>query len=179
MCPFVYLLCTVNIIYHTLHTWLPGPGGLWGWVAGGWSGGTHILMQDSGLGLGTLNNNPNLDFIQSNLTILQTDDFINPYTEATIPSHFYDNESFLNKFQNSQFPIIINLNAQSLSSKHFNLKTFILNLKENHVNIKIICLQEIWQIPYPDLVSIPGFSFICKQRCKNRGRGWILHQKWY
>jgi hypothetical protein len=126
---------------------------------------------DEGAELRALNVNPNLDFIQSNLNFLQADDFINPYTEATISSNFYDNDTFLNKFKNSTLPIVFNLNVQSLLSKHLKLKTFILDLISNHVNIKVICLQEIWQIPFTDLVSIPGFSFVYKQRSKNRGGG--------
>jgi exonuclease III len=61
--------------------------------------------------------------------------------------------------------------VQSLISKYFNLKTLILELVANHVNIKVICLQEVWQVPFPDLVSIPGFSFINKQHKNNKGGG--------
>jgi hypothetical protein len=97
---------------------------------------------DEGAEFRALNVNPNLDFIQSNLNFLQTDDFINPYTEATISSNFYDNDNFLNKYKNSSLPIVFILNVQSLLSKHFKLKTFILDLISKNANIKVICLQE-------------------------------------
>jgi hypothetical protein len=128
-------------------------------------------MQVEDVELGTLNNNPNLDFLSSNDNILHSDDFINPYSDITISSKFFDNSTFLNTYKNQPFPIIINLNVQSLHSKIHNLQTFILNLINNHVNVKIICLQEIWQIPFPDLISIPGFLFIYKQRTLSRGGG--------
>ncbi len=123
------------------------------------------------MGLRALNSNPNLDFITANLKALSTDDFINPYSDSNISSHFYDNDTFINKFKNSPYPLILNLNVLSLVSKHTKLKEFIINLLNNHVNIKIVCLQETWNVPFPDLINIPGFSFIHKQRTKNRGGG--------
>jgi hypothetical protein len=127
-------------------------------------------MQYDDAELWVLNNNPNLDFVSTNDVVL-TDDFINPYKDANISSQFYDNMTFISKFKNSPFPIFLNLNVQSLISKHTTLKNFVLNLINNHVNLKIICLQEIWSIPFPDLVNIPGFTFIYKQRTKFRGGG--------
>ncbi len=92
-------------------------------------------MPGEGVELGVLNDNPDLDFIQSNSNFFQSDDSINPYTDATISSKFYDNDTFSNKFKNSPNPLILNLNVQSLISKHFNLKTLILELVANHVNM--------------------------------------------
>jgi hypothetical protein len=34
-----------------------------------------------------------------------------------------------------------------------------------------MALQEIWQIPYPETVAIPGYKFISKQQAKNNGGG--------
>jgi hypothetical protein len=126
-------------------------------------------MED--VGLRALNSDPNLDFITSNFNALSTDDFINPYSDSNISSHFYDNVTFINKFKNTPFPLILNLNVQSLVSKYTKLREFVSNLLNNHINIKIICLQETWNVPFPDLVTIPGFSFIHKQRNNNRGGG--------
>lgn len=149
---------------------LPGWGG-GGTAAGGYQDAYSSQMQDDDIELGTLNSNPNLDFMLSNINSFQSDDFINPYYEMPISSKFFDNSTFINSYKNLSLPIILNLNVQSLPSKLDNLQSFIQNLISNHVNIKIICLQEIWQIPFPDLISIPGFSFVYKQRTKNRGGG--------
>ena len=73
-------------------------------------------------------------------------------------SFFYDSESFLNKFRNSDKPIFLNLNVQSLMSKHEKLKDFIVRLTNNGLQIDVIALQETWNIKYTNLVAIPGFQ---------------------
>jgi hypothetical protein len=47
----------------------------------------------------------------------------------------------------------------------------VLNSLNNNINIKVICLQEVWQVPFPDLIAIPGFTFVSKQRNNSRGGG--------
>jgi hypothetical protein len=126
---------------------------------------------DDNLELRVLNSNSDLDFILSNHNVFHNDDFINPYNDASINSQFYDKLTFQNKFKNSPLPIIFNLNIQSIASKHTSLKEFITSLLSNNVNIKVICLQEVWQVPFPELINIPGFSFISKQRETMRGGG--------
>jgi hypothetical protein len=39
------------------------------------------------------------------------------------------------------------------------------------VNIIAIALQEIWQVPYPELVQLPNFNFFHKTRTESRGGG--------
>ena len=39
------------------------------------------------------------------------------------------------------------------------------------VNVDIITLQEIWRIPYTEIVEIPGYTFTHKHRTANRGGG--------
>jgi hypothetical protein len=39
------------------------------------------------------------------------------------------------------------------------------------VNIIAIALQEIWSVPYPDLVQIPNYNFYYKTRKNSRGGG--------
>jgi hypothetical protein len=65
-------------------------------------------MQVGDEGLRALNSNPNLDFITANQNALSTDDFINPYSDSNISSYFYDNDTFINKFKNSPYPLILN-----------------------------------------------------------------------
>jgi hypothetical protein len=38
-----------------------------------------------------------------------------------------------------------------------------------NTNVKAIALQEIWTVPYPELVHIDGFTFISKTRKSGRG----------
>jgi hypothetical protein len=56
-------------------------------------------------------------------------------------------------------------------SKFDQLKEFVLNLSQKNVKIVAIALQEIWSVPYPDLVNIPGFKFVYKLRTSGRGGG--------
>jgi hypothetical protein len=42
-------------------------------------------------------------------------------------------------------------------SKHYELSSYISELLKNNVNVKIIAIQEVWNVPYPDLLKIKKF----------------------
>ena len=65
----------------------------------------------------------------------------------------------------------MSINICSLMSKHDNLVQIVNNIISNNVNLKIIALQEIWQVPHPDLVKIPGFNLFMKTRSLTTGGG--------
>ena len=44
-------------------------------------------------------------------------------------------------------------------------------MTKNDINLEIIALQETWDISVPDLVNIPGYSFVSKNRKNQRGGG--------
>jgi hypothetical protein len=56
-------------------------------------------------------------------------------------------------------------------SKHENLNNFINNLVQNEVKVKVIAIQETWNIPYDDLIKINGFNFVAKTRNVSKGGG--------
>jgi hypothetical protein len=116
----------------------------------------------------------------SSLNVIPTSNEIddNPYANINIMSSFYDYNSFKNSYSNTKKPIILNINIQSLQSKFENLKNYLLNCMNDKIPIYAVALQEIWQIPNPDTLNIPGFSFVFKQRETGRGGGRLLHQ-WY
>ena len=62
-------------------------------------------------------------------------------------------------------------------SKFDDLYSLITQLTTSNVNIKIIALQEIWNIPYPELVNIPNFKFVHKTRNLNKGGGVAFYVK--
>ena len=62
-------------------------------------------------------------------------------------------------------------------SKFSDLSDFILQSLNNNVNIKVIALQEIWSMPYPELVTIPNFQFVYKSRTSARGGGVAFYVK--
>ena len=65
----------------------------------------------------------------------------------------------------------ISMNIQSLSSKLIELKNLLIGLKNQKTNVVAIALQEIWQIPYTELVNIPNFTFVSNQRTHFKGGG--------
>ena len=89
-----------------------------------------------------------------------------------INGKFYDLDSFTNDPTIQNSPVYININVQSLNSKHANLNDLICELLLKGINIEIIALQEIWNIDHPELLDIVGFHpIIFKQRVGMRGGG--------
>ena len=128
-------------------------------------------MVGGGEGLNLLNRNNHLD-LRNALINFDNDNEVNPLMELTMDSFFYDSESFLNKFRNSDKPIFLNLNVQSLMSKHEKLKDFIVRLTNNGLQIDVIALQETWNVKDTNLVAIPGFQkLVFCNRKTGRGGG--------
>jgi hypothetical protein len=84
---------------------------------------------------------------------------------------FYDHESISDRYVNNSHPLFLSINIQSLMSKHEQLKNYVLSLSNANVPIYIIAVQEIWSIHYAELVDIPGFRFIFKNRSQGSGGG--------
>ena len=64
---------------------------------------------------------------------------------------------------------MLSVNVCSLMSKHTSLSSFLLNIADK--NVIIFAVQEVWEIPHTDLISIPGFNFSHKSRQMSRGGG--------
>ena len=62
-------------------------------------------------------------------------------------------------------------------SKHHDLVLFINNLSNHKCNIVLIATQETWEIPHNDLIQIPGFNFIFKNRSMSKGGGVAFYIK--
>jgi len=99
------------------------------------------------------------------------DNIPDPYDQSVINCKYYDEDSFLQNYKNTKNPIYMSLNIQSLNSKYTNLKNLLTNLLNEKLPIKILALQEIWQVPYLSDVKIPGFNFIQLSRKKSKGGG--------
>jgi hypothetical protein len=56
-------------------------------------------------------------------------------------------------------------------SKHYSLSSYINEIIKKQVNVQVIAIQEIWDIPYPELISIKNFKLIQNPRTKMRGGG--------
>ncbi len=87
-------------------------------------------------------------------------------------SPYYDLESLVSTYRNSDIPIIISINIRSLSCNHANLLAVIQELELNNVIIYAIIIQETWNVRYSDLISIPGFQkLFLKLRVFSNGGG--------
>ena len=136
-----------------------------------------------------LNNDNNHNFIHrlrgDNYIDNDNDTDINNdiYTGLNIDSIFYDMDSFIKKFSNSKSPLFMNLNVQSLNSKHEKLKNFVLALSNKGIVIDIIAMQETWSIKYPKLQYCSNHTWLpttyfLKQEKRKGGRNWLLCSKW-
>ena len=129
-----------------------------------------ILPNPSLSSLDELNLDPALDYLTSLKTHFGNEDE-NPYSLYNIQSCYLDNQSFAHNLKNSNKPTFLGLNIQSLHSKYFNLKSFILSNEANGPPISLIALQETWNIQDTNAINIPNFNFIFKKRTKFRGGG--------
>jgi len=121
--------------------------------------------------LANLNSLSKYDLNETLDAYLLNDDSLNPFTEINIDSKFFDNDSFLRKFKNTNFPIFLSLNVQCLPSKFENLKSFIISLVNSKVPIIAIALQEVWSCPNIEDKQIPGFKIFLNCRKSARGGG--------
>ena len=138
-------------------------------------GGDGIGGRDK-IGLDTLNNDPKHDLRLTLHQLFNSDDDndinLNPYENIAMESHFYDLDSFIANFKHNNKPFFININVQSLLSKHEKLKNLILTATSKGIVIDLIAVQETWTIKYPHLLNIPGFQpLVFANRTKGRGGG--------
>jgi hypothetical protein len=142
-----------------------------GLVVWGWGGvGLWLALPDTAGGGSLINLNSNNSF--NFLNILPTDsDIPSPYTQFSINSDYHDESSLSNYLSNSNTPIFLSLNTQSLLSKFDSIKQLFSALSSLNIHIDILALQETWRIFYTELVQIPGYTFIHQHRSSNRGGG--------
>jgi hypothetical protein len=119
-----------------------------------------------------LNNNNTLDAAEYLNSYIRDDDNISQFFETIIKSEYYDNEALINSCSNTNRPLILSINIQSLMSKYNELNEYITSLIQNNIQIDVIILQETWNIQCPDLVNIDGFQqIVFETRTDTRGGG--------
>jgi hypothetical protein len=114
-----------------------------------------------------------LDFFTS-YNLNYRDLFVNddPYFGVTVDSSYHDISSLSDLCSRHKSPVYLSINIQSLMSKHENLIIELAELEKNNICVDVIAIQETWDIKYPDLVHINGFSpVIFKRRRGMRGGG--------
>jgi len=95
-----------------------------------------------------------------------------------LDSPYYDLECMINKYSNTDIPIVLSINIQSLASKFDELSAIINHLENNNVSIIAIVLQEVWNIKHLDTVIMNGFQNLsCKIRTFSNGGGVGIYVK--
>ena len=128
--------------------------------------------------LGALNSRPELDnttFL--NQFIIDEENDFNIFNDTQINSLYFNIETFSTKCRSENKPVVISLNIQSLQSKLNELVTLLTSLSSKNIFIDVIALQEIWAVPYPEAVSIPGYHNIitnCRKIYRGGGVGFYL-----
>ncbi len=100
----------------------------------------------------------------------ENDDTIDPYSDLIIDSKYYDMYTLPSILNDSDSPIFLSINIQSLLSKYEELRFFITDMSRKKVSIDVIAIQEVWEIQQPELLPIPGFqTIIHKSQTNMRG----------
>jgi hypothetical protein len=76
------------------------------------------ILPDSRESLSNLNNNNTLDAAEYLNSYIRDDDNISQFFETIIKSEYYDNEALINSCSNTNRPLILSINIQSLMSKY-------------------------------------------------------------
>ena len=133
-------------------------------------------MANSSDSLDTLNANVNLDLKNALEIFFGDDNEENSYVNDNHSHLYFDLDTFANKFTSNSI-IFLSFNVCSLMSKHQNLSSAINDMLQKQVKIKVIAVQETWNVPYPELVNINGFKLLIKTRTNNRGVGIAFYVK--
>jgi len=128
--------------------------------------------------LGGMNDSSKYDIRDSYLNFYGNDDASNPYLNLANPSYYTDVLNFSTAFSDTNAPVFLSLNIQSLNSKFNSLECLLSDLYAKNINVAVIALQELWHIPSPDLFQLNDFKFYYSARKNGRGGGcWLLCQK--
>jgi hypothetical protein len=121
--------------------------------------------------LESLNQNNRYDLNESLTLTLGNDNDSNPYTDHPLTTTYLDTNNLPLLMNGNNKIIFPTLNIRSLMSNHEQLSSLLNDLVRKNVNIAAVALQEVWAVPYPDLVNIPGFNLILNTRSCSRGGG--------
>jgi hypothetical protein len=136
-----------------------------------------MMMADDAL-LVSLNNNPQYDHTAMLNNALHLGDDTGTFSHINLSSQYNDINSLIHTYSNSNIPIFLSINAQSLQSKFNPLLDFISLLSNNKVRIDIIAIQETWSVPYLDLFTIPGYHppiIESRTGCRGGGVGFYIN----
>jgi hypothetical protein len=119
--------------------------------------------------LNNLANNEIFDFSKIIYNSESTNDFISqesPYDDINLQCTYTNETDFISANSNCTTPYVMSVNIQSLVSKFTDFSSLIYELAKNNCAPIIICIQEIWQIPCDDFISLKGYQPLI-YKCRN------------
>jgi hypothetical protein len=103
-----------------------------------------------------LNSRADLDFFtEYNKEYLDPEVDDDPFFGINVSSKFYDVDSLSATEFIKNTLLFISLNIQSLQSKFEQFSNEISELSEKNICVDVIALQEVWDVRYPELFSLP------------------------
>ncbi len=100
--------------------------------------------------ISVLNDSANLDFRTVYANLYRDFDFDNdPYSNVVLSSNYYDMYSLPTQLREHDSPLFLSINIQSLNSKYEELRTQILELQNQKIQIDVVAIQETWEICQP------------------------------
>lgn len=117
-------------------------------------------MTNNAFSIDSLTVNPSYDFLK-NLHSSNDNDYDyedSPYNMNVFDCTYMDLGNYLNSYSNNPNITIMSVNIQSLSSKFSELNEIINALDLKNTSPDIICLQELWNIPFNHNFSIQGYN---------------------
>ena len=125
--------------------------------------------------LGALNNTNRYDLHDALINFFGDDNEENIFVNDIANHKYYDINVFTHCFKNEC--IFLSLNICSLMSKFNKFSNFLANLSKHGVSINVIALQEIWNIPYNEIINIPGYNLVYEARKSAQGGGVAFYIK--
>ena len=125
--------------------------------------------------LGALNNTNRYDLHDALINFFGDDNEENIFVNDIANHKYYDINVFTHSFKNEC--IFLSLNICSLMSKFNKFSNFLANLSKHGVSINVIALQEIWNIPYNEIINIPGYNLVYEARKSAQGGGVAFYIK--
>ncbi len=122
-----------------------------------------------------VHNNESLNFRKKNLNFLENTS--SPILDLSSDENYFLSDEFLEELPTNDGLNIISVNIRSLTSKIDELKHFLSLAADRSKTIKIICLQESWQINDSNAFSlqINGYDFFYTSRLDGRGGGVAIY----
>jgi hypothetical protein len=142
----------------------------------GLGAGPLYIINNAGCSLDELNALNLYDLKQPLELLFGNDDDENVLTDSIKNSLFYNSDDFISLNDHNNV-VMLSINVCSLMSKYASLAKYINTLLKEKVNVKIIAIQETWNVPYPELVNIKNFNLVSNQRKNSRGGGVAFYIK--